>query len=1546
MHDDDGDTDDDTVPNADDNERESDERRGEEERHENEDTGEIPDSQAGGDRPVIDLGDQPDVGEPPWIGDSDFFAEGEDEARFRVLDADSKPTGGVPLTVEFSKEDGTTETVQTTAGPTGYATVDLPSGVLSNSESVTVTPATGGRPTTVSPEKVAGGGASTVELPNSQPELDVPDQLVDGLDSQVITTPPNIEDVRSAPELFNPTVIEENGTCSLDFTAKVDVTENYFTQLVREAPESPTGDDEPEGGGGYWTEQPDYYYPPSMRDDGRSALDGPVPFDLTNDYPNENVDRPTEEDLYLQHASQPTLGTLNLYKQSWTRVGHGVGKLLHSLTLAPCESTEVAIIEWSRTERGRRSEQSSAREQKSHELHRDRMIQEIVEGLVKEDQWGSSSSMQGGFGISGGLAGKFKKAVGSLGLSIGGGAARSRSESHGRRELQASTVQNLRDSVVQGASNMRSLRSTVVTQSQEVERDEVRTRAVENHNRNHALSVQYFQVLEHYNVQTELDRETRVLMVPYEMPVELWDEMPDFDEFVVTDFEARRMLSAVPERAAEILGEELDDAPDEPAPIEPEVERAIDDVLEDDMSLLGMEDTDTEVARDAYQAYRSGELTEAVVDPMERGRNGPYSNIPKGKFHRAVRQAYNEEVDTMDPRDRSDLIAWLDANAEQLRDLVPPEHEGAFDALYRLVHTPEVYKTSQPTVTASSWTVELREAWKPAVTIMIHTTDNQTVTLDHDGGSDATAVAQFSSPPIDVRKIESVEVNFAPQKAVRTVLQTFGNSLEDISDPVEDVVEGAEDVVNDVAELFGAEDDGPFIDEVKQSKRFELNRLRVTAHTDPMEALPRSRSYELLDKHWDLDDKNPPTLTYSNPARQYSGIDVPEPDIHETATRRYDDYSEIESLVDHITANRMSYLRQLWLNEDPDRRALRFQQYTFDVDEDDETRSVPVLDLIENRAVGVVGNSVAFPLLDQDRFDDGTSPDAITTDKVVSLPSRGVYAETLLSHCNATEIRDLDRAVTDRMGCTTEAPEIQGVSPGSRHSDVGTEPMGPPQSSVTIQNAPGAPAPTGLQGALKTLSQPDIFRDMSLGSETVNAANNLAQTAMQQSGEARKQTLEALSSILDAAEKSGGDGEGGGGSGDGSRNGSGGGASDALQAANGAIKESIENAGTQAHRASDPVKNRDHVRNLEKANEEGKLTDEQTQRGTARTLNADESSGGGGRDVDPVQEMNIRTTENWVKGKMLLADFDIGEHHLNPEHEAFLRNQLRPNLGEDGRIVLLEGHASKTGEIEDNQALSERRAKSVRDFLVETLGLPAHRIGTVKGVGETDQINANGPIEDPAERSVILKYEAHTPEPIIEPPQTDIEDPPGNKHTKWEIRFEFDRTDDLSTIVGAISDPMSIPLDMLKRQSIGVSIRNREESDPRTLKGQILYRGLQLGLWLKAPPSDALTGWVEFETREPMSEMAWHGVTGNLQIAIGSAGSFESGVRVVTFDSEVLDDVVEVQARLTSDDTAIGVQTGSSFMGPGGPFLEAQLWLTDPKPKKKRTPEGEVYHIW
>ena len=133
-----------------------------------------------------------------------------------------------------------------------------------------------------------------------------------------------------------------------------------------------------------------------------------------------------------------------------------------------------------------------------HAQFRDRSVTDTVATAVSE--------YQGGFSVIGAAAGA-GPGVGA----IGGGT----SHSWGNRNLVGESVQTLSDAVQQASELVRSQTSTVVIQSSQAERDALQTRTVSNYNQNHALTIQYYEVLRHFEVVTAFEAVEPVLLVPF-----------------------------------------------------------------------------------------------------------------------------------------------------------------------------------------------------------------------------------------------------------------------------------------------------------------------------------------------------------------------------------------------------------------------------------------------------------------------------------------------------------------------------------------------------------------------------------------------------------------------------------------------------------------------------------------------------------------------------------------------------------------------------------------------------------------------------------------------------------------------------------------------------------------------------------------------------------------------------------------------------------------------------------------------------------------------
>jgi hypothetical protein len=196
------------------------------------------------------------------------------------------------------------------------------------------------------------------------------------------------------------------------------------------------------------------------------------------------------------------LGVVQEYNVSWFHLGHSLGQILYSLPLAPGESVNLAVVDWTRRDDAQRQEVTKLDEQIVHNEHRDRVVTETVNAAIKEYQKGSS--FMAGLAESSGIAGT----IGKFGVASGlaGALGGSSSDSSGARDLAANTVQNLSDNISQASTAHRELQSTVVVHSVQAEREAIETRTVVNYNHSHALTILYYEVLRHFRVVTRAGR--------------------------------------------------------------------------------------------------------------------------------------------------------------------------------------------------------------------------------------------------------------------------------------------------------------------------------------------------------------------------------------------------------------------------------------------------------------------------------------------------------------------------------------------------------------------------------------------------------------------------------------------------------------------------------------------------------------------------------------------------------------------------------------------------------------------------------------------------------------------------------------------------------------------------------------------------------------------------------------------------------------------------------------------------------------------------------
>ena len=85
-------------------------------------------------------------------------------------------------------------------------------------------------------------------------------------------------------------------------------------------------------------------------------------------------------------------GALLTFSQSWFSQGLTLGQLLHSTSLAPGESTRIAVVDWSRRSRAAASEDIAESELLSNTMSHSRSLSEVTTATAREFQSGQSST--------------------------------------------------------------------------------------------------------------------------------------------------------------------------------------------------------------------------------------------------------------------------------------------------------------------------------------------------------------------------------------------------------------------------------------------------------------------------------------------------------------------------------------------------------------------------------------------------------------------------------------------------------------------------------------------------------------------------------------------------------------------------------------------------------------------------------------------------------------------------------------------------------------------------------------------------------------------------------------------------------------------------------------------------------------------------------------------------------------------------------------------------------------------------------------------------
>jgi hypothetical protein len=213
-------------------------------------------------------------------------------------------------------------------------------------------------------------------------------------------------------------------------------------------------------------------------------------------------------------AHGPAEGVILTHEQAWRNKGVTLGRLLHSMTLAPGEVTQIAVTGWHRDTKGETQEDIAERERAAQAAGRHREIHDVTTGVATEAQFGQSTASASSTENDGGVGGVLGFLGGVASSSVNTAFASTVGFNTGARSVSADSNEAVKQSTQQHAANARGRRAALVQEVSESETEQFQTRVVANYNHTHSLNVMYYEVLQVYELSTVVTDAQRCLFLP------------------------------------------------------------------------------------------------------------------------------------------------------------------------------------------------------------------------------------------------------------------------------------------------------------------------------------------------------------------------------------------------------------------------------------------------------------------------------------------------------------------------------------------------------------------------------------------------------------------------------------------------------------------------------------------------------------------------------------------------------------------------------------------------------------------------------------------------------------------------------------------------------------------------------------------------------------------------------------------------------------------------------------------------------------------------
>ena len=220
----------------------------------------------------------------------------------------------------------------------------------------------------------------------------------------------------------------------------------------------------------------------------------------------------------IPHMSSLGIGyALNMH-QAWVPDGFSLGTLLYSTILAPGEEQRLILREQKQSyevidqQEGIDStaeSYQSGQTQKTTEAY-NQAISQISDGSSDYSYGASSSSSSCGGGFLGLVGGHSSKSSSS-------GSGKSHAHQANNYNEASGAARNFQNAIKAASEKISQASRLLIKTASSEESDAVSTKIIANHNHSHAMTIQYWEVMRRYKLQTCIENVDLILFVPMEM---------------------------------------------------------------------------------------------------------------------------------------------------------------------------------------------------------------------------------------------------------------------------------------------------------------------------------------------------------------------------------------------------------------------------------------------------------------------------------------------------------------------------------------------------------------------------------------------------------------------------------------------------------------------------------------------------------------------------------------------------------------------------------------------------------------------------------------------------------------------------------------------------------------------------------------------------------------------------------------------------------------------------------------------------------------------